>query len=43
MILEDQIKQALEELNDKKEKIKQIRPPTAKMNKDSYQITLLEN
>ena len=43
MILEDQIKQAMEELNEKRENIKQIRPPTAKMRKDSYQITLLEN
>jgi hypothetical protein len=35
MILEDQIKQAMEELEEKKENIKQIRPPTAKMKKDS--------
>jgi hypothetical protein len=34
MILEDQYKQALEELNEKKENLKQIRPPTAKMKKD---------
>lgn len=34
MILEDQLKQAMEELNEKKENIKQIRPPTAKMQKD---------
>jgi len=36
MILEDQLKQANEELNEKKENIKAIRPPTAKMNKDSH-------
>lgn len=43
MILEDQLKQANEELNEKKENLKQIRPPTAKMQKDSYQIKLFEN
>lgn len=43
MILEDQIKQAVEELNEKKENLKAIRPPTAKMKKDSYQIKLFEN
>lgn len=43
MILEDQLKQANEELAEKKENIKQIRPPTAKMNKDSHQIKLYEN
>eukprot|EP00347_Sterkiella_histriomuscorum_P022526 403338159 len=43
MILEDQLKQANEELNEKKENIKQIRPPTAKMQKDGYQIKLFEN
>jgi hypothetical protein len=43
MILEDQIKQATEELDEKKENLKQIRPPTAKMRKDTYSITLLEN
>ncbi len=43
MILEDQIKQAMEELEEKKENIKQIRPPTAKMKKDSQQIKLFEN
>jgi hypothetical protein len=36
MILEDQLKQANEELNEKKENIKAIRPPTAKMNKDAH-------
>lgn len=43
MILEDQIKQATEELNEKKDNLKQIRPPTAKMRKDNYQIKLMEN
>lgn len=43
MILEDQYKQALDELNEKKENLKQIRPPTAKMKKDSQQIKLFEN
>jgi prefoldin subunit 5 len=43
MILEDQIKQATEELDEKKENLKQIRPPTAKMRKDTYQIKLFEN
>ena len=36
MILEDQLKQAYDELAEKKENIKQIRPTTAKMNKDNY-------
>ena len=43
MILEDQYKQALEELNEKRSMIKQIRPSTAKMQKDQWQIKLLEN
>ncbi len=43
MILEDQLKQANEELNEKKENLKQIRPPTAKMQKDAHQIKLYEN
>ncbi len=43
MILEDQLKQANEELLEKKENIKQIRPPTAKMQKDAHQIKLFEN
>ena len=43
MILEDQYKTACEELNEKKENLKQIRPPTAKMKKDNYKIKLLEN
>ena len=43
MILEDQYKTAVEELEEKKEKLKAIRPPTAKMNKDTHKIKLLEN
>ncbi len=43
MVLEDQLKQATEELEDKRENIKQIRPSTAKMNKDSHLIKQLEN
>jgi len=43
MILEDQIKQASEDLDEKKENLKQIRPPTAKMRKDNYQIKIFEN
>jgi hypothetical protein len=43
MILEDQHKSAIEELNEKKENLKQIRPPTAKMVKDGQQIKLMEN
>ena len=43
MILEDQYKSALEELDEKKENLKQIRPPTAKMQKDSHKIKLMEN
>ena len=30
-------------LNEKKENLKQIRPPTAKMKKDNHKIKLLEN
>ncbi len=43
MIYEDQIKQAVEELNEKKENLKQIRPSTADMKKDTYKIKLMEN
>ena len=43
MILEDQYKTACEELKEKKENLKVIRPPTAKMAKDSQKIKLLEN
>ena len=43
MILEDQFKQMLEELAEKKEKLKLVRPATAVMKKDEHKIKLLEN
>lgn len=43
MILEDQYKQLIEELAEKKERLKQVRPPTAMMKKDEHKIKLLEN
>ena len=43
MILEDQYKTACEELAEKKENLKNIRPPTAKMKKDTHKIKLMEN
>lgn len=36
MILEDQYKSAVEELEEKQKALKQIRPTTAKMKKDQY-------
>ena len=43
MILEDQIKQANEELREAQERLKKVRPPTATMRKDINKITILEN
>ena len=43
MILEDQYKQACNELNEKQEQLKQVRPPTAKVKKDTHLIKTLEN
>ena len=43
MILEDQIKQANEELKEAQERLKKVRPPTATMRKDINKITILEN
>lgn len=43
MILEDQYKQILIELADKREHLKTVRPETAKMKKDEHKIKLLEN
>ena len=43
MILEDQYKQMLEELEEKKSHLKQVRPPTAIMKKDEHRIKLQEN
>lgn len=43
MVLCDQEKELREQLRDKKESLKQVRPPTAKMTKDKHHIKLLEN
>lgn len=43
MILEDQYKQVLVELAEKREHLKTVRPETAKMKKDEHKIRLLEN
>ena len=43
MILEDQYKQVLIELAEKREHLKTVRPETAKMKKDEHKIRLLEN
>ena len=43
MILEDQYKQLLVELAEKREHLKTVRPETAKMRKDEHKIRLLEN
>lgn len=43
MILEDQYKQLLEELAEKREHLKTVRPPTAQMKKDEHKIRLFEN
>jgi hypothetical protein len=43
MVLEDQHKQALEELGEKKENLKVVRPTTAMMKKDQHKIKQLEN
>jgi chromosome segregation ATPase len=43
MILEDQYKQAQNELLEKQEQLKQVRPATAKVNKDKATIKTLEN
>ncbi len=43
MILEDQYKQMLLELAEKREHLKTVRPPTAQMKKDEHKIRLLEN
>jgi hypothetical protein len=43
MILEDQIKQANEELVQAREALKQVRPPTAQMKRDKGRIGVLEN
>jgi len=43
MILEDQYKQVLVELAEKREHLKTVRTETAKMKKDEHKIRLLEN
>jgi len=43
MILEDQVKQANEELKEAQDRLKKVRPPTATMRRDIHRITLLEN
>mmetsp|Transcript_16167 Transcript_16167/g.27354 ORF Transcript_16167/g.27354 Transcript_16167/m.27354 type:complete len:205 (+) Transcript_16167:19-633(+) len=43
MILEDQYKQACDELNEKQAQLKEVRPPTAKVKKDTHAIKTLEN
>ena len=43
MILEDQYKQAQNELNEKSENLKNVRPATAKVKKDTQLIKVLEN
>ena len=43
MILEDQYKQAKDELEEKQNNLKQVRPATAKVKKDTQQIKVLEN
>lgn len=43
MILEDQYKNLLIELAEKKEHLKTVRPATAQMQRDTYKIKLLEN
>ena len=43
MVLEDQYKQATDELKDRKAQLKQVRPPTASMKKDEQKIKILEN
>jgi len=43
MILEDQYKQALNELTEKQENLKQVRPATAKVKKDTQLAKVLEN
>lgn len=43
MILEDQIKQANEDLVQARENLKKVRPPTATMRRDIKRISVLEN
>ena len=43
MVLCDQEKELREQLREKKEHLKQVRPSTAKNRKDAHEIKLLEN
>lgn len=43
MILEDQFKQACNELQEKQAQLKEVRPPTAKVKKDVQEIKVKEN
>lgn len=43
MILEDQYKQAKNELESKKEHLKKVRPATAQVKKDGAKTKVLEN
>ena len=43
MILEDQYKQACDQLAEKKKQLEQVRPQTAKVIKDTHLIKTLEN
>jgi hypothetical protein len=43
MILEDQYKQACEELADKQAQLKEVRPATAKVKKDQHLMKTMEN
>jgi len=43
MILEDQYKQMLDDLAEKRKHLQTVRPPTAQMKKDEHKIKLLEN
>ena len=43
MILEDQYKQMLDDLAEKRKHLQTVRPPTAQMKKDEHKIKLFEN
>jgi len=43
MILEEKLKQSMNELDDKKAGLKQVRPPTAQAKKDNALIKVKEN
>ena len=43
MILDDQIKQANQELQEAQLRLKKVRPPTAEMSRDIRRISIMEN